>query len=282
VSRGAFYVLSAIFLWSSLGVVVRLSGVPVHVLIFYSVLVALTLQGAIISRKAYRARIPRGRGLFKVLLLGPVALLNIFTFFYALKHTTITKAMMTHYIAPVVVAMLAPFLLKEALTKRVLASLAISLAGLWVLLGAGAGTVILPVMGPHADTFGVLSGLASGFAYAFLVIMVRAYARNYHPLVLAFFQNMMIFLLLLPFAPVFPAGALWSFLLVGVVHSTIAPVLYFMGLKEVRANRAAILGYLEPVSAIILGIIFLNEHPSALSLAGGALILFSGYLTLKE
>lgn len=281
-SRGAFYVLSAIFLWSSLGVVVRLSGVPVHVLIFYSVLVALALQGAIISREAYRARIPRGRGLFRVLFLGPVALLNIFTFFYALKHTTITNAMMTHYIAPVVVALLAPFILREALTKRVIASLAISLAGLWVLLGSGAGTAVLPVEGPGAEGLGVLSGLASGFAYAFLVIMVRAYARNYHPLVLAFFQNMMIFLLLLPFAPVFPAGALWSFLLVGVVHSTIAPLLYFMGLREIKASRAAVLGYLEPVSAIILGVVFLGEYPSALSLSGGALILFSGYLTLKE
>lgn len=280
VAPGSFSVLAAIFLWSSLGVVIRLSGVPVHVLIFYSVLVSLVLQGALISGKRYRGLIPRGRRLLRMLLIGPVALANIFTFFYALKNTTITKAVMTHYIAPVVVAFLAPLLLKEALTRRVLASIALSSLGLWVLMGFSPPVTLLD--GQGGDSLGVASGIASGFAYAFLVILVRAYAKTYNPLVLAFFQNLVIFFLLAPFVRDFPREALWSFLLVGVVHSTIAPILYFRGLRQVKAAKAAVLGYLEPVSAIILGIVFLGEYPSAFSLAGGALILYSGYMTLRE
>jgi drug/metabolite transporter (DMT)-like permease len=67
----------------------------------------------------------------------------------------------------------------------------------------------------------------------------------------------------------------------GIVHSTIAPILYFKGLQHVTANKAAVLGYIEPVGAIIIGIIFLSEHPPSISLIGGALIIFSGYLTLR-
>jgi len=280
VAPGSFSVLAAIFLWSSLGVVIRLSGVAVHVLIFYSVLVSLVVQGALISGKHYRSHIPRGRRFLRMLLIGPVALANTFTFFYALKNTTITKAVMTHYIAPVVVAFLAPLLLKEALNRRVLASIALSSAGLWVLMGFSPSAA--PLAGQGGDSLGVGAGIASGFAYAFLVILVRAYARTYNPLVLAFFQNLVVFFLLAPFVGEFPREALWSFLLVGVVHSTIAPVLYFRGLRQVIAAKAAVLGYLEPVSAIILGIVFLGEYPAAPSLAGGALILYSGYMTLKE
>jgi drug/metabolite transporter (DMT)-like permease len=99
--------------------------------------------------------------------------------------------------------------------------------------------------------------------------------------VLAFFTNLTITILLLPFVREMPLHALWSYLIVGIVHSTIAPILYYKGLQYVTANRSAVLGYIEPVGAIIFGIIFLSEHPSAISLIGGVLIIFSGYLTLR-
>ena len=54
---GYLFILLAIFLWSSLGVVVRLSGVEGHVLIFYSLLVSVILQGTIVLQKKYRAEI---------------------------------------------------------------------------------------------------------------------------------------------------------------------------------------------------------------------------------
>jgi len=69
---------------------------------------------------------------------------------------------------------------------------------------------------------------------------------------------------------------------VGILHSTIAPILYFKGLQYVTANKAAVLGYLEPVGAILFAMIFLEEYPPAVSLIGGALIILSGYLTLRE
>lgn len=281
-NTGPYYVLAAIFLWSSLGVVVRLSGVPVHVLIFYSTLVALFVQSFVVLRKEYRALMPRGREILRLAVLGPVTLANLVTFFYAFRHTSISNAIMTHYIAPVVVAFLAPVFLREALTWRVLLSLAISSAGLWIMLGIEPGEAFSVLREPSGDAVGILSGLLSGFAYAVLILLVRALARNHNPLVLTFVQNTMICAMLLPFIDVFPAHALWSFVLVGVVHSTLAPVLYFRGLRDVMANRAAILGYIEPVSAIVFGIIIIGEYPSAASVAGGVFILFSGYIVLKE
>ena len=67
----------------------------------------------------------------------------------------------------------------------------------------------------------------------------------------------------------------------GIVHSTVAPILYYKGLQTVTANRAAVLGYLEPVSAILFSMVFLNEIPHLYSFFGGVLILFSGYLTIR-
>ncbi len=68
----------------------------------------------------------------------------------------------------------------------------------------------------------------------------------------------------------------------GIVHSTIAPLLYVQGIKSVRAHEAAILGYFEPIGAIILALLFLHEVPRMKELLGGALVLYSGFMIIKN
>jgi drug/metabolite transporter (DMT)-like permease len=68
----------------------------------------------------------------------------------------------------------------------------------------------------------------------------------------------------------------------GLVHSTVAPLLYFSALRKVMAQHAAILGYIEPLAAVPLAVLFLGERPSLSSLAGGLLIMISGYLVIRD
>ncbi|MBI4689462.1 MAG: EamA family transporter [Nitrospirae bacterium] len=270
----SFYILSAIFLWSSLGIVVRLSGVPIHVLIFYAVIVATIVQGAILSTKKYRKEIPDIKKLKYPLILGLIAIVNTVTYFYAFKNTTIANAVLTHYTAPIIVAFLAPIFLKETITKRIIIVIVIASIGLWIMLNGFSFS--------NGHTAGIIAGLISGFAYAVIIIFTRAYSPDFNPVVLCFFSNAVIASLLAPFIRDFPLNALWSFLVMGILHSTIAPVLYYEGLKYVSANKTAVLGYLEPVCAIIFSMIFLNEVPGMNSIIGGILIIFSGYLTLRD
>lgn len=269
----SLYILLALFLWSSLGVIVKLSGVAVHVLIFYSVIVSLIVQGIILSRKTYRKEFPGLKLLQYPLILGAASLMNTFSYYLAFKHTTIANAVLTHYTAPVIVAFLAPLFLRERVTRPIIISIAIASAGLWIMLNGFSFN--------EGDALGITAGLVSGFAYAVVVILIRIYTQSFNPVVLAFFSNAVIAILLAPFVREFPVNALWSFLVMGIVHSTIAPILYFKGLRYVSAGRTAVLGYIEPVIAIIFGIIFLSELPGKGSIIGGLLIIFSGYLTLR-
>lgn len=270
---GSAYILSAIFLWSSLGVVIRLSGVEIHILMFYSLLVSLIVQGIIISRKPYRREIPGIRMLRYPMILGFFSFLNTFTYYYAFKNTTIANAVLTHYTAPIIVAFLAPLFLREVITRKIVIAIITASIGLWIMLDG--------LSLQENQMAGIMAGLASGLAYAIIIIFLRIQSQNFNPLVLAFFTNLTITFLLVPFIREMPLHALWSYLIMGIVHSTIAPILYYKGLQLVTANRSAVLGYIEPVGAIIFGIIFLSECPSAISLIGGALIIFSGYLTLR-
>jgi drug/metabolite transporter (DMT)-like permease len=272
-NMGSFYILSAILLWSSLGVVVRLSGVEIHILMFYSLLASLIVQGIILSRKTYREKIPGISMLRYPMILGFFSFLNTFTYYYAFKNTTIANAVLTHYIAPIIVAFLAPLFLREVITRKITIAIIAASIGLWIMLDG--------LSFQKNQMAGIMAGLASGLAYAIIIIFLRIQSQNFNPLVLAFFTNLTITILLLPFIRQMPLHALWSYLIVGIVHSTIAPILYYKGLQLVTANRSAVLGYIEPVGAIIFGVIFLSECPSAVSLIGGVLIIFSGYLTLK-
>lgn len=278
-----YYILSAIFLWSSLGIVIRVSGVPVHILIFFSSLISALITGLLFLKKEYRQEMPGGRGLAYLIIIGPLSLLNSFSFFYAYKNTSVANAVLTHYTAPIIVAFLAPVLLKEKITPRILIAVALATSGLWIMLNMSAAQFLGLIIAGDRNTGGILAGLLSGLTYAVIIILFRIFSQNYHPIVLTFSQNMVIPLILLPFVDITidTARALWAFAIMGIVHSTIAPLLYFRGMRDVTANRAAILGYLEPVCAIILGVIFLGEGINYKTLMGGSLILFSGYLTIR-
>jgi drug/metabolite transporter (DMT)-like permease len=274
INAGSVYILIAIFLWSSQGIFIRFSGVEVHTLIFCSLVVALLIQAVLLSGRRYRKSMPAFRELGYPLVLGLISLVNTFTFYYAYKNTTIANAVLTHYTAPVIVAFLAPFLLKERVTIRIVSVIVMASAGLWIMLKG------FSLQGAH--TSGILAGLISGFSYAAIIIFIRKYARGYHPLILAFYTNIFMAVMLVPFIREIPVSAWWGYLSMGTVHSTIAPILYYKGLQSVTANRAAVLGYLEPVCAILFSMLFLYEVPGINSLIGGVIIILSGYLTLRD
>ncbi len=276
------FVSLAILLWSSLGIVIRLSGMGVAELMFYSALVSSVATGIIIFLKNLRKELSSCRSLFPLVLLAPVSLINTFTFFYAYKHTTIANAVITHYTAPVIVAFLAPLILKERLSLMTFVSALIAMAGLWIMLGFSPQGFFEALLRKDQNSLGIASGVFSGAAYAMVVIIIRALAINYHPVIMTFVQNSIITALLLPFNTSELRLNIWPVLFMGIVHSTIAPVLYFYGMKTVTAQRAALIGYLEPVFSIILGLFFLDEAVGFKTILGGAMVLVSGYLTIAK
>lgn len=222
-----------------------------------------------------------------VMLLALLLLLNSFTFLFAYQKTTFANAVLTHYIAPVFVALLGYLFLKERITKVDLIALVMAMAGLWIMFGGGDFMACLsnlpwPPSKMDSETIGVISGLGSGFFYALLIVMVRAFVKRQNPYVLVFFQNLFIVLYLMPFFRPISLETLALMCIMGLVHSTVAPYLYYYGLTGVPAHRAAVLGYLEPLGSIVFGMIFFNEWPGTAVYAGGLLILVSGYLTIKK
>jgi len=283
---GYLKIITAILIWSSLGVFIRKIGVPNVAIIFYSSAAAGLLQLILLLpagqlKENFRAANNVQR-LLLVLLIPLCTLSNNLLFYYAFLHTTIANAVLAHYTAPVFVALLSPVFLKERSSKTTWLAIVLSSAGLWLMLRMPSSGANVHLSG--SEGAGVMAGAASGLAYALLILMIRALASRYTSLFFIFVQNSMIALFLLPFVSgisISPRSFLFL-VAMGVVYSTIAPLMYVQGFRSVKANDAAILGYCEPVGATILAFVFLREIPRLTALFGGALILLSGYLILRS
>ncbi len=282
---GYLKIIAAILIWSSLGIFIRKLDLPNHFIIFYTAVIAGTIQLILLLTRGLlkkAAKTDRKATSTLLLVLSPFCFMaNTLLFYFAFRNTTIANAVLTHYTAPVFVAILAPLLLKETIHKTTWIAIILSSIGLWLILAA-TSSASGPING-NREILGILAGALSGLAYAFLILIIRSIASLYSSLFITFIQNGIVALVLLPFVFTipFPAKSLPYLLTMGVVHSTIAPLLYVQGFRSVKANEAAILGYFEPVGAIILALIFLQEVPGMAALLGGALILYSGYVIVR-
>ena len=68
-------------------------------------------------------------------------------------------------------------------------------------------------------------------------------------------------------------------LIVGVVHTGIAYVLYFGSFDGLKAQSAAILSYIDPVAALLFSALFLREPLSLPGIAGAVMIIGSAVVS---
>ncbi|GBE04209.1 MAG TPA: hypothetical protein ENH45_03620 [Nitrospirae bacterium] len=283
---GYLKIIVAILIWSSLGIFIRKIELPNECIIFYSALIAGVIQliSLLVSGllKEERQKNADPRSAF-FLVLSPLCFIaNTMLFYFAFRNTTIANAVLTHYTAPIFVAIMAPLLLKEKIKGTTWLAITFSSLGLWFILGSD--NPFSSMTEGSRESLGIIAGAMSGLGYAFLILTVKRIASVYSSLFIIFIQNSITTLILLPFIfdVTMPSQALPYLLIMGIFHSTIAPVLYVQGFRSVKANEAAVLGYFEPVGAIILAFIFLHEVPGIEALLGGALILYSGYMIIKK
>jgi drug/metabolite transporter (DMT)-like permease len=81
----------------------------------------------------------------------------------------------------------------------------------------------------------------------------------------------------LPSRPPSP-GAIASVLVLGVVCTALALPLFFALIREVGASRGAVVGYVNPLVAVLLGVVVLHERITLATIAGFLLIVFGSWV----
>jgi S-adenosylmethionine uptake transporter len=213
------------------------------------------------SREAFRLH----------LLRSTVAVIVGYGFFWGIVRVPLAEGIAITFIAPLVGLYLARVMLGEEIVPRAVLG---SLLGL-----AGVGTILADKLRPGYDEqvlLGMASLLVSAFFYGFNLVLQRRQALLASPLEVAFFQSLLVFLMLAlaaPFLAVAPEPGRLPELLGIAVLSLSAVALMSWAYGRAQAQILLPVEYTGFVWAAVLGWVFFGEGITLAACAGTALIV---------
>jgi drug/metabolite transporter (DMT)-like permease len=209
--------------------------------------------------------------------LGDAA--NVALYFAAVQRGPLAVAVLTHYLAPLLIALAAPWALRERRSARALLGAPLTLAGLALLLGTPQGGL--------ADPWTALLGAASALFFMANVLASKEAARAYSPLAITSLHAILSTLvLLLAFGRSALPPALDSRVLLvaagTILCGIVGSILFNAGLRRIPTTAAATLTYLEPLTAALIGQLVFGEALGPLGILGGLVVLVSGVWVASE
>ncbi|WP_438445100.1 DMT family transporter [Gorillibacterium sp. sgz5001074] len=268
--------------WGSIGVFTRHIELSPFVLAFLRAVIALPVLLVLGIRRPAGQRVTF-RQTKPYLVSGALIGLAWAALFYGFQNTNVSTAVIIYNMCPVYVMLVAPFVLKERLTRLRMGIVGFSFIGLCLVVGTGGfGAAGLSSQGMWGM---ILSGV-SGMLYAAIVIINRKAANQVDHTLATLLQMGAAGLVLLPFVlaegewgQVLAADgtAILLTCILGVVHTGLAYSLYFSTYHRVSSIEIASYGYLEPVFGIVFSVLLLGETFALTQLIGGLMILGSTY-----
>lgn len=195
------------------------------------------------------------------------------------NHVDTGIATSLHFLYPLFVAILCCFFYGEKIKKKQIISLSFALVGIICFMSKGNGSL-----------FGYLLAIASGLTYAFYLVKMdktglvkmNAFKLSFY---LALFTTIEIFTMNLFMQDVvfkMDAIAYGLLLVLALSSSFLATVLLQKGVLLLGSTRASFICLLEPVTSMIVGILWLNEAFTFNKGLGGLAIIISLIIFLKK
>ncbi|MGM0518091.1 MAG: DMT family transporter [Campylobacterota bacterium] len=216
------------------------------------------------------------------IILGVTIAFSILFLFWGLKYLPLANNIAIFFVEPLILTLLSAIFLKEKISKTNLIVVAIGLIG----------TII--ILRPNISLYGfnAIFPLLAAFFYALYLMFTKMFAKEGSLYSLQFWVNF--FAMLTISSIVFISqefntknflqsidADLWGWLILLGVITTLAHLSITKAFTFAPANKLASFQYLEIIGATILGWIFFNHVPDALTFIGASIVVGCGvYLAL--
>ncbi len=204
-----------------------------------------------------------------------IAFFNL-CYFKSIQENTLSIAAILLYTGPAFVVIMSFVFFHEKISRKKGSAVILSFVGALFTVG---------VFSAHSKigSFGLLIGLGSGFGYALYSIFGRIALKKYHWMTVTLYTFLFatIFLLFLSeplkIVKVLNQNATMVFLVIALgFFSTLLPfLLYTYGLRHMEAGKAALLTFIEPVAATLIGVIVFQELFTWYNAIGIVLVVLS-------
>lgn len=209
-----------------------------------------------------------------LLLISGICLGLNWIFLFAGYKYSVAITCLLNYFAPIIVVIISAVVYKEKLVSTQIICIAFALAGVILVSGIFDGAARVDV---HCVIYGLLA------AASFVVIVLCNRKMSYiKPLDKTLVQLFASAITVLPyvimnnsFPKTFDVTSVVLVIILGIVNTGFAYILYFNSINSLSIDKVAILGYVEPVLSIILGVLVLKEKITIFGIFGTEFIIIS-------
>ena len=219
---------------------------------------------------------------FKVLFsLGILFAASSITYYQSFHFMDAGIASTILFVYPVMVAVIMALFFKERVTVMTVVAILLSLIGIGLLYKGGAGVSL--------SVIGIVLCILSSLAYAIYIVVVNQSSIKMSSFKVTFYAMLVceITLILYSFTSpelylhALPSARAWSFAVwLSIVPTILSLVFMTVAVHHVGATPTAILGALEPLTAVTIGVIVFGETLTPRLIVGILFILFAVMLVV--
>ena len=219
---------------------------------------------------------------FKVLFsLGILFAASSITYYQSFHFMDAGIASTILFVYPVMVAVIMALFFKERVTVMTVVAILLSLIGIGLLYKGGAGVSL--------SVIGIVLCILSSLAYAIYIVVVNQSSIKMSSFKVTFYAMLVceITLILYSFTSpelylhALPSARAWSFAVwLSIVPTILSLVFMTVAVHHVGATPTAILGALEPLTAVAIGVVVFGEMLTPRLIVGIIFILFAVMLVV--
>lgn len=255
-------------------------GVNTSSVLFYRFSMAVLMLAVmlLIERKSFRVN---GSDLKTLGSLGLLFAASSITYYQSFRFMDAGIASTILFVYPVMVAVIMALFFKERVTGMTVVAIVLSLIGIVLLYKGGAGASL--------SVIGIVLCILSSLAYAIYIVVVNQSSIKMSSFKVTFYAMLVceITLILYSFTShelylhALPSARAWSFAVwLSIVPTILSLVFMTVAVNHVGATPTAILGALEPLTAVAIGVVVFGEMLTPRLIVGILFILFAVMLVV--
>ena len=277
--------LGAAFLFAVMPIWVRYAeGMGAAALVFFRALIGSSALALSVAADPVRRRRMNpfflGKNMWLLLGLG-LSMAGCSTFYFiSVRYTTVAKAVLLNYTAPIYVALAAPFILKEKASLPARLGILVGITGMVLIVEPARLASFSP-----SEILGLVFGIASGLCFSGIFLFGKLLSVKVGSYVRTVWGGLITLIVLAPWGFMTPPSALlanWHWLLtLGILSMALPYTLFFRAQDYIPAHMSSTVALFEPACGVMIGYLLFGEALSPMGVAGAACILAAIYLSSR-
>ena len=256
-------------------------GIGAETILFYRFMFAALMMVGVVWLKHYDMKISFSqlKVVFGLSVLYAITAILLIESYKAIPSGIATTI---HFLYPLAVTLIMSWFYGEQSSKITYMALAVSVIG-----------VLLLAWGSHDGgdfRIGVLLALGTVVSYALYIVgVMNSRASQLDPLILTMYVLLICAVLFFVYAilttgiePIRSYVEWRDLIMVALVSTLVSDYTLVLAIKNIGSTMTSILGSMEPMTAVVIGVIYFGEHFDLVSIAGVILIIVAVVMVIVQ